>query len=132
MKVYIHIHGSDDAYYVSDSRADGSIKKYTPDELAALLMHEGLTTQIRDVRLYACASGEAGAIPAFADRLKVAMVSKGYSAVMVTGYLNDVKASYAPRLDDVNPNVQVPDIHKGAYDPVVGGEVRASKRRVRF
>jgi hypothetical protein len=123
--VYSHFDGTPGARIGTD-RNDGSTKSYSATELAALLENEGLPKSFLDLRLYACETG-LGDEP-FALRLKNALVERGYRHIGVTGYLGEVRPSYAFR--------QTPDgdytdqEHKGI--DINGYIFRASSFRRRF
>jgi hypothetical protein len=129
-KLYIMLHGPSQADgFLGASRKNG-MKRYTPEQLARVLQREGLAKNITDIRLYACGSAIVGQEPAMAERLKQALVQRGYQNIAVYGYLGDVGASYAPRVDD---NLKISSTaHKGAHDLELANYVRASHRRVRF
>lgn len=135
-KLYVMAHGLRDPSdpgsgaptHLGDTRPNGQ-KKYTPSELAKVLMQEGLTKSIINVNVYACGSGLPTPLGSWAQRLKDEMAALGYSRVMVTGYLGDVRYSYAHR--------QTPDggytdeEHKG-IETGDGLIYRASLHKVRF
>ncbi len=77
----------------------GHWKSYTPPVLARHFEKEGLTKGIVDLRLFCCgaelATQQNGvAVQPFAQRLKAAMVARGYNAVTVTGYLGDLSPQH--------------------------------------
>jgi hypothetical protein len=130
-KVYIVTHGAGipDSRFIGAERSS-DYKKYTPEGIASTLQKEGLTKLISRVKVFACGSAIPGQMPPFAQRLKAAMVKNGYLSVMVTGYLGDVKPSYAPRSIDIFNLTE--EEHKGAYDEDDAMIVRASTKRVVF
>lgn len=111
-KLYVLIHGAHREGYmgaekVSATRVGGAKKRYDPVELATHMQAEGLTTQLVDLRLFACSAGlvptpgrkttpvPSAAPQAFADLFKQAMLARGYQNIQVTGYLEDLKMGYA-------------------------------------
>jgi hypothetical protein len=94
-KLYVYAHGAAEAGIIGGKRNDGLSKNYSVPELADLLVAEGLSKAHQDLRLYLCESG-VGDQP-FALQLKNAMVARGYSSLTVTGYMGNVKPSYARR-----------------------------------
>ncbi len=133
-KVYISAHGAGvaDGRYIGDDRGDGTEKKYTPDEMAHTLEKEGLTKFIGVVKMYACGSGLSRRIPSYAQRLKIAMVKRGYNRVMVTGYESDLSPDYIHCLTGDGINQFTPQRHKNMYwnDESVSGLVRTSLHRI--
>ena len=78
----------------------GDMKMYRVDELARAIDKEGLTKNFRDLRVFCCnagrdASHQGNAVQPFAQRLKSALVVRGYHNIIVTGYLGDLVASYS-------------------------------------
>jgi hypothetical protein len=70
----------------------GESKAYTPEQLAATMKKEGLSTAVTRICLLTCGSGFAGSLPAWAQRLKNAL-STHCPNLTVTGYLGDVSIS---------------------------------------
>lgn len=102
--VYIMLHGigyptagSFVPTFVGGNRSPGNKKSYTPSSLAEVLQEEGLTKQVGQVKLFACGSGLDTEAGSWASRLKIEMQRFGFGPVIVTGYLGDVRPSYAPR-----------------------------------
>ena len=80
--------------FTGAQRADG-LKKYSPEELAAVIRKEGLTKSFIDLKLLVCGGGlrtVKGDDP-FAQRTCEALKGDGYSQIRVTGYLGDVSTS---------------------------------------
>lgn len=134
-KLYVMTHGlmpNPDTYiptHVGDTRSGNDQKRYTPSELAKVLEKEGLTKSIIEVSVFACGSGLPSPLGPWARRLRDEMRNLGYSRVAVTGYLGDVRYSYAYR--------QTPDggytdeQHKG-IELGDGLIYQASSHKVRF
>ena len=95
-KLYVYAHGAAGEGKIGGNRNDGSSKRYSAQELANLLVAEGLSKAHQDLRLYSCESG-VGDDQSFASQLKDAMVELGYRSLRVTGYQGDVRPSYARR-----------------------------------
>jgi hypothetical protein len=78
----------------------GQWKIYRVDELAAVIEKEGLVKTFVDLRLFACEAGlpathNGNPLQPFAQRLKNALVGRGYANVVVTGFLGDLVAGYS-------------------------------------
>jgi hypothetical protein len=78
----------------------GQMKSYQADQLAAMLEKEGLVKTFVDLRLFACEAGlpatyQGNPLLPFAQRLKNALVGRGYANVVVTGFLGDLVAGYS-------------------------------------
>ena len=132
-KLYIIGHGvytedNEVSHFISSEVRDAGQKMYTPEKLAEVVEAEGLSKQIRDVRVFSCGSGSVGPRGIFADLFKRALTGRGYGNVVVSGYDGLVRPSYAPRhmwdfkLTD--------DSHKGVE--MSGFIYRASDRRSPF
>jgi hypothetical protein len=126
-KLYVYGHGAAGVgTKMGGDRNDGFTKVYSASELADLLVAEGLPKTHHDLRLYFCESG-LGDQP-FALQLKNAMVARGYNSITVTGYMGDVRPSYAFRQTTNGGYTQ--QEHKGVER---GGFIfRASQFRRRF
>lgn len=120
----------------------GELKMYSPDELAAHLLAEGLNTNAQDLTLFSCGAGVTnlgGNHEAYASRLKTAMVALGYSQLMrLHAYEGDLNVNYGPRKMPraggpytVNHGYTA-EYHKGVYDAFLDDEVPASARKVTF
>jgi hypothetical protein len=114
----------------------GELKTYTPEQLAALMVNEGLPWNIVDVRLFICGSGlgpTVNGVPyrPFAERFRDEMLMRGYSDIRVTGYLGSVRSSYAPRAD-AHGFLSDPTQHKGIEAPDLPSIHRASEYKQRF
>lgn len=103
-KLYILAHGqirvnTRGAVSVGATRdGGGGRKSYSPDQLAAHLEAEGLTKQIRDVRLFNCQAGvERENGPAFGELFFDAMQARGYAQVEVSAYLGNLVSAYGQR-----------------------------------
>jgi hypothetical protein len=95
-KLYIYAHGAaGTGLRMGGARDSGSVKSYSAPELADLLVKEGLSKTHRDLRLYFCESG-LGDEP-FALQIRNAMVARGYRLIQVTGFMGDIRPSYAIR-----------------------------------
>ena len=70
----------------------GEMKAYTPEQLAATMIKEGLSRTVTRICLLTCGSGFAGSLPAWAERLKD-VLSTHCPNLTVTGYLGDVSIS---------------------------------------
>lgn len=68
------------------------MKAYTPEQLAATMIKEGLSRTVTRICLLTCGSGFAGSLPAWAERLKD-VLSTHCPNLTVTGYLGDVSIS---------------------------------------
>ncbi|MBW5812513.1 MULTISPECIES: hypothetical protein [Yersinia] len=130
-KVYILIHG--DAFgssYIgaslgakkvmvrgSEEWTGGTLKKYSPIELAQLLKKESLPLNFVDLRLYACGSGlipkKEGITASFAQRLANELRNIGYINIKVTGYLGTLQSVYSIR--QLSPDTVTDTMHKGVY-----------------
>lgn len=77
----------------------GTMKAYTPDELAEVIQKEGLLTSFVDLRVFACGSGlvPEGETRAFSEQLCESLVALGYNLIQVTGYAGAVRTSYVTR-----------------------------------
>ena len=67
----------------------GVMKTYTPEHLSGTLNKEGLPSTFVNLHMFACGSGLAGTLPAWAKRLKDAMVQT-HPSIQVTGYTGDI------------------------------------------
>ena len=118
----------------------GTMKMYHPAEFAEHLEKEGLSKGFVDLRLFCCGSGlDAqsqihGPLDPYAQRLRQAMVQRGYNSVVVTGYLGDLSHEhihrFAPGTSFADPD-QSQGKHKGV---LIAGtyKSRAKNHRVRF
>jgi len=77
----------------------GTLKRYSPNELAAVVEKEGLLKSFVDLRLFVCGSGlvPPNQTQSFAERFALAMGGLGYNHLLVKGYLGSVKPSYTYR-----------------------------------
>lgn len=77
----------------------GTLKMYRVDQLARAIEKEGLTKSFVDLRLFCCNAGREATyngqmIDPFAQRLKNAMVGRGYNAISVTGFTANLVLDY--------------------------------------
>ncbi|EPZ8124205.1 hypothetical protein ACXV6R_002035 [Yersinia enterocolitica] len=95
----------------------GTLKKYTPIELAQLLKKESLPLNFVDLRVFACGSGvipnRDGITASFAERLANELRKIGYMNIKVTGYLGTLQATYSIRMLDSETFTNTR--HKGVY-----------------
>ena len=94
------------AQYVADGASltgysvqGGAWKYYPAGELAKHLEKEGLPKTFVDLRLFCCSAGLAAThqgnpVAPYAQRLKNALVARGYNAIVVTGYRGDLNCQY--------------------------------------
>jgi len=127
-KLYVLIHGSEHgSSRVGAARGatksagpietweGGTLKTYTPDQLAAVVEKEGLLKSFVDLRLFVCGSAliPLAQTKSFAERFALSMGALGYNHLQVTGYLGSVKSSYTYRYskgkftDEKHKGVQV-------------------------
>ena len=111
----------------------GMYKGYSPKALANVLKKEGLPEQFQDLRVFACGSAiipPAGAVLSFAQELALAMRVLGYNQIRVTGYMGNVRPSYAIRQISGQPGNYTEGPHKGVE---IGSQIfRASEHKVVF
>jgi hypothetical protein len=111
----------------------GTLKKYSPLELALLLIREKLPCNFVDLRVFACGSGivpnKEGVEASFAQLLAEEMRKLGFKNIQVTGYLGSVRSSYSIR--QLMPALDyTPDRHKGV--DIDNHTIRASMAKVVF
>lgn len=102
-KLYLVCHGAGmgsrftgaDRGAIKDGREwkGGTMKKYSPSQMAAVIKEEGLTTSFVQLRVYICGSGlvPRGKKNSFAQNLAIELGNLGYQHVRVIGYLGAVK-----------------------------------------
>lgn len=78
----------------------GTYKLYHVDRLARAIDKEGLTKNFVDLRLYCCNAGlgatyKGRQLQPFAERLKQALVGRGYNQVVVKGFRGSLIAGYS-------------------------------------
>lgn len=158
-KVYVLAHGirnvGDGAVVIGARRGDwvqsgqsltgytvqgGAMKMYYPGEFAEHLEKEGLSKGFVDLRLFCCGSGlvaesqKYGDLDPYAQRLRGAMVQRGYNNVAVTGYLGDLSHEHIPRFAPGSYEARDEygeGTHKGVQ--IAGSyKSRAKNHRVRF
>ena len=103
-KIYVLTHG---IHRVNEAGArrvgarrvpGGPLRMYRPAELAEHLQAEGLTHQIRDLRLFSCGAGLAvDEGPAFGAQLFDALRGLGYGVVVVSAYLGNLRVGQGHR-----------------------------------
>ncbi|EOZ1829428.1 hypothetical protein [Escherichia coli] len=108
-KLYIVAHGNT-SVIGTGSRTGPTL---TPVELAHLLLKRRLPKSFIDIRVLSCHSGIHSKTPAFAQRLKEAMLGYGYSNLIVTGYLGEIDISRDWRLQNSISLELFPIIKKG-------------------
>lgn len=91
----------------------GEMKAYSPEQLAATMKKEGLSTTVTRICLLTCGSGFEGSLPAWAQRFKEAM-STHCKNLTVTGYLGDVSVS--PGRIKIETGGEFFDMHQKAVD----------------
>lgn len=76
-------------------------KKYSSDELANLLVKEGLTRAFVDLRIFSCGSALVPPVDhetkSFAENLLFSMRRLGYSNLRISGYNGSVRSAYSYR-----------------------------------
>lgn len=113
----------------------GTPKSYSPQALATVLRNEKLPLTFSDLRVFACGSGivPADSTVSFAQGLAQALRFLGYAHISVTGYLGNVKTSYAPRKEQNAAGQLTQTFHKGVEITNIGTEIfPASSRKVTF
>jgi len=84
-QLYIFAHGSTGL----DSIVDSSGNKLTVDNLVSQLVADGLSTDHKVIKLWACRGGDGG-LTSTAARLKHAAKSQGFNNLTVYGYTQDL------------------------------------------
>ncbi|RDA61915.1 hypothetical protein DVH07_18370 [Hafnia paralvei] len=134
-KLYILAHGSGVANgrRIGATRTkDGLMKGYTPEELVNVIIKENLTRRICEINLYCCGSG-LGNESSYAARLKKSLLAKGFTTVIVSGYLGDLVTSYVNRYKTVSGGSFTHDTHKGVtVGDIVKYTIPASQKKVKF
>lgn len=95
----------------------GTLKKYSPIELAQLLKKENLPLNFVDLRVFACGSAlipnKDGITASFAQRLANELRNIGYRNIKVTGYLGTLQADYCIR--NLSGGAFTDTCHKSVY-----------------
>lgn len=95
----------------------GTLKRYSPIELAQLLKKESLPLNFVDLRVFACSSAlvpnKNGITASFAQRLANELRNIGYRNIKVTGYLGTLQANYSIRQLSVDTFTDT--CHKSVY-----------------
>ena len=82
-------HGSGGGSNRTGVTRNGTLKAYTPDQLAKVIESEGLTKAFIDLKLLVCGSAENSALNGadpFGKRVCAAMKDRDYNRIQVTGY----------------------------------------------
>jgi hypothetical protein len=115
-------------------------KLYRAVTFAKHLEDEGLSKGFIDLRLFCCGSGLDGKqngvnYAPYASRLKAAMVARGYTQIMVAGYLGDLGADHMPRFAPGTSYADPANAIKTGKGVTLPGDTYgspASQHRVRF